>query len=128
MFERKKEKDNLNFQSKKYKMKDQYKSNDLVVANLQYISSSANIEDCPTIETTKQKYIFEKIYEKNKIRYREIFTGFIADSESSGYFDLPYVINITPLSDLLSVKIVPKYGLLLAIDEVNKTETKKYKK
>ena len=63
-----------------------------------------------------------KINENGKTRYREIFTGFIFDSnESSHYFDLPYVVNIVPLKD--KIPTIPedfhKYSLLQILDEIN---------
>ena len=66
------------------------------------------------IETTKQKYIFEITNIEGNIRYREIFTGFIADVEEH-YFDLPYVVNIKSLNEEIPTvaKNIPKYGLLL---------------
>ena len=85
-------KNSLNFVSDNYKMKENYKSRDLIVANLEYVSSVYN-PNGTMIKTTKQKYIFEKINDSGKIRYREIFTGFIADTKNH-CFDLPYVVNI----------------------------------
>ena len=79
-------------------------------------------------KTTKQRYIFEKIEEDGKVRYREVFTGFIADTESA-YFDLPYVVNIKPIDKVLDkvTETLPKYSLLLAIDEINTTQKVKVK-
>lgn len=114
MFARKK-----NYESKNYKMMDNYKSGDLVVANLEYVSS-AYTPGGPMVERTNQKYIFEKITEKDNVRYREIFTGFIADTETH-YFDLPYVVNIKSLKEEVPdvTDTIPKYGLLLLINEIN---------
>lgn len=123
-----KEEEKLDFQTKNYQMNDTYKTENLVVGNLQYISSKYTGGSGPKVETTKQKYIFEKIEVDDNIRYREVFTGFIADTDSN-YFDLPYVINIKPLKDVIKTvaEIIPKYGLLLAIDEINKMENIKPK-
>ena len=96
MFGKKKEKqknDSLNFKSENYQMKDNYNADNLVVANLEYISSEATPYG-PMVKKTTQKYIFEILNENGKTRYREIFTGFIADCEESHYFDLPYAVNI----------------------------------
>ena len=84
MFIRKKqnkENDTLHFKSDNYKMKENYNSNDLVVANLEYVSNSG-MSYSPLVEQT-QKYIFEEIEEDGKKRYREVFTGFIADDKES---------------------------------------------
>ena len=124
---RKKKEDSLKFKSENYKMKDLYKKEDLIVANLEYVMS-AYVDFSPMVKKTQQRYIFEKIEEDGKIRYREVFTGFIADTESS-YFDLPYVVNIKPIDKVLNnvTAELPKYSLLLAIDEINTTQKVKVK-
>lgn len=116
----------LNFKSDNYKINDSYKTDDLVVANLEYISSEATPYG-PMVKQTEQKYIFEMLNENGKTRYREIFTGFIADAEESHYFDLPYVVNIVSLKEHVPsvAENIPKYGLLLVLNEVN---TKKLEK
>ena len=133
MFGKKKEKqknDSLNFKSENYQMKDNYNVDNLVVANLEYISSEATPYG-PMVKKTTQKYIFEILNENGKTRYREIFTGFIADCEESNYFDLPYAVNIITLKEQVPsvANNIPKYGLLLVLNEVNtKNKTKKLKK
>lgn len=121
MFRRKKcdYRSSLNFESKNYRMRDNYKSSDLVIANLEYVSS-AYTPNGPIVERTYQKYIFEMIKVDGNIRYREIFTGFIANTENH-YFNLPYVVNIKPLNEEVpSVgNNIPKYVLLLLINEIN---------
>ena len=82
--------DSLNFKSENYKMSDSYQSDNLIAANLEYISSEPTTYG-PMVKSTEQKYIFEVINDNGKIRYREIFTRFIADDNESCYFDLPYV-------------------------------------
>lgn len=116
----------LNFKSDNYKINDSYKTDALVVANLEYISSEATPYG-PMVKQTEQKYIFEMLNENGKTRYREIFTGFIADAEESHYFDLPYVVNIVSLKEQVPsvAENIPKYGLLLVLNEVN---TKKLEK
>ena len=123
MFGKKKQnekKESLNFKSDNYKMNDNYVTNNLVVANLEYISSEPTIYG-PMIKQTEQKYIFELLNENGKIRYREIFTGFVADAEESHYFDLPYVVNVVSLKEEVPdvADNIPKYGLLLVLNEVN---------
>ena len=125
IFKRKKEKkleNNLSeVNSDNYKMQDYYKSDNLVIGNLEQISSEVTPYG-PMVNKTTQKYIFEKINENGKTRYREIFTGFIFDSnESSHYFDLPYVVNIVPLKDKIPTitEDFHKYILLLILDKVN---------
>lgn len=117
---RKKDHSTLNFKTNNYEMNDSYDTSNLVVGNLEYVSSKYT-DFGPMVEKTKQKYIFEKITEEDKTRYREIFTGFVADTESA-YFDLPYVVDIVPLKERISnvAERVPKYGLLLLIDEINR--------
>lgn len=117
--------DDLKFKSENYKMTDTYKTEDLVIGNLQYISSKYT-NSGPMIVTTKQKYVFEKIDVEGKVKYREVFTGFIADTDSN-YFDLPYIVNIKPIKEVIKniAETLPKYGLLLVIDEINKIENNK---
>ena len=108
--------DSLNFKSDNYKMSDTYRTDNLVVANLEYISPYG-----PTLVQTTQKYIFEMLNENGKTRYREIFTGFIADAEESYYFNLPYVVNIASLKEQVTsiANDLSKYGLLLVLNDVN---------
>ena len=115
-----KKKKSLNFESDNYKLKDNYVTDNLVVANLKYISSEATPSG-PMIKQTEQKYIFELLNENGKIRYREIFTGFVADAEESQYFDLPYVVNVVSLKEqvLCVADNIPRYGLLLVLNEIN---------
>ncbi len=121
----KQQKESLNFKSENYEMKERYNSIDLVVANLEYISSEPTPFG-PMVKHTEQRYIFEIIHENGEKRFREIFTGFIADNHG-GYFDLPYVINVTPLKDAFNdvSDIIPKYGLLLVLNKVNIKEPSK---
>ena len=119
--EKKLEDNSAKVNSDNYKMQDYYKSDNLVIGNLEQISSEVTPFGRMVNKTT-QKYIFEKINENGKTRYREIFTGFIFDSnESSHYFDLPYVVNIVPLKDKIPTitEDFHKYSLLLILDKVN---------
>lgn len=121
---RKKDHSELNFKTANYSMSDTYNSDNLVVANLQYVSSKYT-DFGPMVETTKQRYIFEKVQEEDKVRYREVFTGFVANT-SEEYFDLPYAVNIKPLREVIPsvAETLPKYGLLLAVNEINKQKVK----
>ena len=109
-------------------MKDSYTTDTLVIGNLEYISSRVT-PGGPMVVKTTQRYLFELLQEDGKIRYREIFTGFKGDSDDnkSNYFDLPYVVDIVPLKEQVpSVSdCVPKYGLLLLLDEVNSKQNEK---
>ena len=96
-----------------------------MVANLQSVTNETHM---PMVETTDLRYIFEVINENGKERFREIFTGFKADRESNfGYFNLPYVVDITPLKEVVPniCDEVPKLGLLLLLNEVNEKKEKK---
>ena len=119
--EKKLEDNSAEVNSDNYKMQERYKSDNLVIGNLEYVSSEVTPFG-PMVKQSTQKYIFEKINENGKTRYREIFTGFIFDSnESSHYFDLPYVVNIVPLKDKIPTitEDFHKYSLLLILDKVN---------
>lgn len=124
MFGRKRKKDNniVDFKTKNYEMSESYESANLVVANLQYISSRYT-DYGPMVETTKQKYIFEVITQEEETRYREVFSGFVANDKEE-FFDLPYVVNVKPLNETINnvAETVPKYGLLLLLDQVNRVQ------
>lgn len=133
MFKRNK-KDNqqekkLDFKIDNYYIKDSYKSCDLFIAKLEYISSDKTY-DAPMVIQTKQKYIFEKVIMDEKVKYIEVFTGFIADTKSD-YFDLPYVVEIKSLKEIVPTiaDTIHKYGMLLLLEEINNLEKGKvYKK
>ncbi len=114
-----KQEEKLDFENIGYVMPDYFDSDNLVVANLEYVSN--RVTSCgPMVETTSQRYLFEKIDENGKIRYREVFTGFVADSGEAAYFNLPYVVFIKPIKEEVDViDKLPKYGLLLLINEIN---------
>lgn len=123
-------KNGVDYKYTNYKMKDRYKTDDLVIGNLEYISSLST-SNGPIIETTKQKYIFEKVKVKERTKYIEIFTGLIVDSDISCYFDLPYIVNIEALKDNITdiSDEIAKYGLLLVLNDINlKKEKQKLKK
>ena len=129
MFGKKKQnQEKLNFKSENYQMKDCYNVDNLVVANLEYVSGDS-MACGPMIIQTEQKYIFEILNVAGKARYREIFTGFIVDADESPYFNLPYVVNIETLKDQIPTikNDVSKYALLLVLDEVNARKEKKPK-
>ena len=118
-------KNGVDYKYTNYKLKDRYKTDDLVIGNLEYISSLST-PNGPIIETTEQKYIFLKFKDKDKTRYVEIFTGLIVDSDISCYFDLPYIVNIESLKDNIKdiSDEIAKYGLLLILNEINKKHEK----
>lgn len=128
MFGKRKKRDHstLGFKSENYEMSESFKSENLVVANLEYVSSKYT-DFGPMVEKTRQRYIFEKLQgeTENQPRYREIFTGFIAKT-SEEYFDLPYVVNIKPLQEVVPTvaETIPKYVMLLLVDEINKQKVK----
>ena len=115
---------------KNYKMKEIYNTDSLLVGSLGYLSNEATPYG-PMDKVTKQKYIFEEIIEDDKIRYREIFTGFVLDLENN-IFNLPYIVDIRPLKDFVPNirNEVHKYALLLVLNDVNteKVEEKNQQK
>ncbi len=104
-----------------YSMKDYYKSRNLVIGNLSYISNQSDAYE-PMVITTAQKYIFETIDDEDSIKYQEIFTGFVASEEDLQFFNLPCVVNIERLSDKIEnlSDEISKYAMLLVLDEINK--------
>lgn len=122
------------FGDKGYTMKERYNADELIVANFQRISSEGT-DFGPKIETTNQKYIFEKIVSENSIKYREIFTGFITecvdDTSKDGfdfqYFDLPYVFEPKKFTDYFPETKgieIPKLSLIWAQNDINYTKAK----
>ncbi len=125
-------------EEKEYKMKDVYKADDIFVGCFERISSVIDVDDFdfgPNIETTEQKYFFEKIKEDDKIKYREIFTGFVTESmfdSENCYFNFPYICKIEKYVDYFpntEGKKIPKLSLIWAINDVNcKNKSKILKK
>ncbi len=129
MFGKNKRNTNNPFGDKGYTMKDYYKPENLVVANFRRISD-INIENSftPIVETTNQKYIFEIIFDKNEKKYREIFTGFIADDKDEGIFNLPYIVDPIPFIDYFPETInskIPKLSLIWTLNDINYSNKKK---
>ena len=113
----KENKDKVKFETENYIMPEYFDVSKLVVANLESISNETEL---PTVSTTDQKYIFEKINDNDRTRYKEVFTGFITDIEDNcHYFNYPYLVNIVSLKEALPTirDSVPKFSLLLI--EVN---------
>lgn len=116
------------FGNKKYRMKDHYYADNLIVARLQRVSS-LNL----TVETTNQKYIFEPIYDKETIKYREVFTGFMTEkidvsykietaSIEYKYLNIPYVYELEKFTNYfpeLKGKIIPKLSLIWFQNDIN---------
>ena len=109
-----------NDSQEKYTMKERYNAEDLYLARLKWVSSDNVDFSGPMNKETEIKYLFEKEGE----RYKEIFTGFEADI-SEKYFNLPYVIDIIPLTEVredLKGTIFPRLGMLTLFNVVNKKE------
>ena len=126
---RKKEEVNNEFGDNGYQMKEKYNADELVVANLQRISSQVTSFG-PMLETTKQKYIFEIVSNGEKISYREIFTGFISDDEEK-YFNVPYVVNPRAFTDYFPKTLgieIPKLSLIWIQNDINYPKEKKVEK
>ena len=101
-------------------MKERYNAEDLYLARLKWVSSDNVDFSGPMNKETEIKYLFEKEGE----RYKEIFTGFEADI-SEKYFNLPYVIDIMPLTEVheyLKGTTFPRLGMLTLFNVVNKKE------
>ena len=120
MFGKNKKKEELKYKTDNYVMPDFFDTSKLVVANLESVTNETEL---PSVLTTDQKYIFEVIKEKDKTRYKEVFTGFITDTEDNcHYFNYPYLVNIVSLKEVIPTinEKVPKLSLLLVSNEVNK--------
>lgn len=118
--------ENNAFGSKNYQMKDMYEANDLFVAKFQYVSSEIT-DFGPKNITTEQKYFFEQIVIDEEIKYREVFTGFIAGTKTE-YFDLPYVVEIEKYTDYFpdaTDALIPKLCLMLEQNKINFSKQKK---
>ena len=113
--------------SKSYKMEESYLTADIVVGNLEYVSS-AYTPHGPMVETTKQKYFFRLVEDGEDPKYQELFTGYVTNTESQ-YFDVPYVVNVKPLTEEIPnvSKKLHRYGLLLLLNEINTPKKVKVK-
>lgn len=118
MFSKNKKNNRLDY--KGYQMKAEYEVDLLVIAKLSRVSDEVT-EFGPTIETTEQKYIFEKIKEKGKIKYREVFTGFIA-LDRPEIFMLPYVTEVQRFTEYfpeIEGTKIPKLSLIWTLNDIN---------
>lgn len=113
--------------SKSYNMEESYLTADIVVGNLEYVSS-AYTPHGPMVETTKQKYFFRLVEDGEDPKYQELFTGYVTNTESQ-YFDVPYVVNVKPLTEEIPnvSKKLHRYGLLLLLNEINTPKKVKVK-
>ena len=115
---------NTNNFKEKYIMKESYNAEDLYLARFKWVSSEVT-NFGPMDKETEIKYIFEK--EKGK--YKEVFTGFEADIIEE-YFNYPYVVDIVPLTEVheeyKGIKF-PRLGMLLLFNDVNKKEMQEAK-
>lgn len=113
--------------SKSYNMEESYLTADIVVGNLEYVSS-AYTPHGPMVETTKQKYFFRLVEDGEDQKYQELFTGYVTNTESQ-YFDVPYVVNVKPLAEEVPnvSKKLHRYGLLLLLNEINTPKKVKVK-
>ena len=115
-------------------MEDYYQADALVIGNLCRISNRMDDAGISNTVTTKQKYIFRVIQDHDQLKYQEIFTGFIAESELE-YFNLPCVVNIVSMVDYfpkLKGSNIPKLSLLWLLNDINystlKCNSKKLKR
>lgn len=98
--------------------KKEYNTDDLVIANLVVAESNMIF-----IGTTDHKYIFEKVTEDGKEKYREIFTGFVAEKTQT-LSDVPYLKNIVPLNEEVEyVGEISKIEALLLLNQINPKNT-----
>ena len=113
--------------SKSYNMEESYLTADIVVGNLEYVSS-AYTPHGPMVETTKQKYFLRLVEDGEDPKYQELFTGYVTNTESQ-YFDVPYVVNVKPLAEEVPnvSKKLHRYGLLLLLNEINTPKKVKVK-
>jgi len=114
-------KEESSFQPKNYTMAEMYDAEKLVVGKLEYISSDVT-EFGPMVKKTSQNYIFEPIVINGMIKYQEVFTGAIIGDSAEGYFDLPYVVDMEELTEILvgyKQTKIHKLGMLLTLNDVN---------
>lgn len=120
-------KEEFNFSPENYTMAEIYDAEKLVVGKLEYVSSDVS-EFRPMVKKTSHHYIFEPIVIDKMVKYQEVFTGFIAGDSAEGYFDLPYVVDMEKLTEILvdyKQAKIPKLGMLLTINEVNSQMVKR---
>lgn len=127
-------KQDKDFGDQNYCMEDYYQADTLVIGNLCRISNRMDDAGILKLVTIKQKYIFRVIQDHDQLKYQEIFTGFIAESELE-YFNLPCVVNIVSMVDYfpkLKGSNIPKLSLLWLLNDINysiqKCNSKKLKR
>lgn len=122
MHYRNKRSENNKFGDKNYFMKDSYQADNLVVAELRRLANDFDFEELSVaVITTEQKYLFEIVWEDGKMKYREVFTGFIAEDKAK-YFGLPYVGNPRPLVEVLPElehSDLSKLNLIMVSNDIN---------
>ena len=107
-------KEELDLEIKEDYRKKEYNTDNLVIANLVVDASNMIF-----IGTTDHRYIFENITEEGKEKYREIFTGFVAE-KAQDLSDLPYLKNIVPLNEEVEcVGEISKFEALLLLNQIN---------
>lgn len=114
-------KEEFNFSSENYTMREKYDAENLVVGKLEYVSSAIT-EFGPMVKKTAQNYIFEPIIIDGVVKYQEVFSGFIAGDGAEGYFNLPYIVDTAKLTEILEdykEAKIPKLGMLLTLNEIN---------
>lgn len=106
----------------KYVMKDKYLTKNLVVGNLEYISGDYS-QKGSLLKRTKQRYIFEDVSLGDKKRYQEVFTGFVVGLDPQGYYEMPYIVNVQRLNEVLpefKYEEIPNSVFIGLLDDVNK--------
>ena len=108
----------------KNKIKDGVLFDDIVIANLEMISSTVTPYG-PVLEKMNLKHLLTKVDGVDK--YREIFTGLYFDcaGTNSYYFDYPYVVKPVKATSLFPEYIgvhFNKLDLIYFLDYINKQE------
>lgn len=111
-----------------------YDISSLVIGRLQRMNNLRG-NGGPSIESTKQRYVFEVINDKDVIKYKEIFTGYVAfsinntilDGYDTKYFGFPYVYDIEDFSNYFDRKdkTVSKLDLIWLLNDINYIDVKK---
>lgn len=110
----------LNFFTKRNNANEVYKTEELVIGRLQYVSDEYT-EAAPLHKKTNMYYIFKPIIVEGIVRYLDVLTGLIVD-DMAKYFNTPYIADVDKLTDILpeyKETEISKLGLLLLIDEIN---------
>lgn len=111
-------------------MKRKFKTNNLYVGKLMYISNEVCIPGFILCEETALKYFFTASSEDAEI-FREVFTGFQTKKSNGEYFNTFYATKLEKYLDYFPEEInqeISVHSLIVKLNEINKNLNKNQSK